>query len=162
MDTKYPKTVVGGASVIALALLASMALSGCQYFGAAISPVTVEAEKSVSSFEPEETHVEAQSSESSHISGRNNLTFQAAISEVEPDRVLIDGLLLSTTKPNTDPNNFYVYLVVDDKSTPVSRIGMGEPVNRPYNYQYNYTVEVESGRVQFSDGSSATICSTVT
>lgn len=157
MKNLNPASVAGGACGVVLTLSASMMLSGCVYFGAAISPITVEAEKKVTSFEPEETHIEARSSESSHISGRNNLTFQAAITEASSDRVLIDGLLLSTVKPNTDPNNYYVYLSAGDQTTPVSRIGLGEAVNTPYDYQYTYTVEVEAGRVRFDDGTSATI-----
>lgn len=154
MENASAISVVGGASIAALA---SVLLSGCMLFGAAISPITVEAEKTVSELEPEQTHIEARSSESSHISGRNNLTFQAAISEAESGRVVVDGLLVSTDMPNTDPNNFYVYLVAGDQTTPVSQVGIAEAVNTPYSYEYNYTVEVEAGRVRFDDGSEATV-----
>ncbi len=154
MKNLNPASVAGGAFVIALS---AVALSGCAYFGAAISPITLEAEKTVTSLDPAGTHVEARSSDSSHISGRNNLTFQAAISEANSDRVLIDGLLLSTSRLNTDPNNFYVYLVAGEQVTPVTRIGLGEAVNTPYSYEFTYTVDVEAGRVEFDDGTSATI-----
>lgn len=130
---------------------------GCTYVSAAISPMNVEADKTVTSLDPGETHIEARSSESSHISGRNNLTFQAAISDYEPGRLTIEGLLLSTTRANTDPNNFYVYLNADDQVVPVTEIGLGEVMNRPYSYTYTYSVDVEAGQVRFDDGSTATV-----
>ena len=138
-------------------LLCSTVSTGCIYLGSVMSPITVEAEKNVESLTPEDTHIEARSSESSHISGRNNMTLQAAITESGPQRVQIEGLMVSTEIFNTDPNNFYIYLTAGEHSTPVSLVGVGEATNTPYSYNYTYTVEVEAGRVEFSDGSSATI-----
>lgn len=141
---------------LSLSIIATGA-AGCIYMGSVMSPITVEAERNVASLSPEDTHIEARSSEASHISGRNNLTLQAAIVDHQPGRVEIDGLLVSTSKANTDPNNFYIYLTAGEQSTPVSLVGVGEAANSPYSYNYNYTVEVEAGRVQFDDGSGATI-----
>lgn len=138
-------------------LLAAAPASGCAYLFAAVDPIQVSAERGVDRFAPETTHLEAKSSEQSHLSGRNNLTLEAVVSERSASRVTIDALLASTELLNVDPHNFYVTLEGGGRSAQVSQVVLGELKNRPYHYNYTYDVTVEAGKVAFSDGTSATI-----